>query len=214
MRRCDLKTTLLLFIVTAEAMAQEPRIDSLVALPLNQHIAVIAKLSHLFSFKVANTIRSGLPAVIRFDFRLIEEPAREVQRLMRSRQILYDVWGERYQITANGDRQLASSFEEMQKICSHYEEAKLLSCSGLSPVKTYRLRLQVTVIPISAKQDQQLREWLKASDASEASAPGEDRSNEFRLNLSTLLSFFMSKNERPLGSSNWSVSPPFRVEQP
>jgi hypothetical protein len=214
MRRFDIKTSILLFILAAEALAQAPRIDSLVATPVGQHVAVTAKLSNLFSTKVANTIRSGLPAVIRFDFRLVEEPAREAQRLMRSLHILYDVWSERYQITANGRQQLTSSFAEMEKICSQYEDAKLLPCGGLSPVKTYRLRLQVAVIPISAKQDQQLRDWLESSGASEESAPGEDRSNEFRFNLSKLLSFFMSKNERALGNSNWAASPPFRVEQP
>jgi hypothetical protein len=205
--------TLVLFCLVTEAMAQGPRVDSLVVTRLDQHLAVSVQLSGLFSSKVANTIRSGLPAVIRFDFRLIEEPAREVQRLMRSVHILYDVWGERYHITANGHEQFSSSFADMEKICRGYEESKLLPYSRLSSQKTYRLRLQVAVIPISAKQDQQLREWLEASGTAEESAPGEDRSSGFRFNLSKLLSFFLDKKERPFGTSEWAVSPAFRIEQ-
>jgi hypothetical protein len=127
--------------------------------------------------------------------------------------ILYDVWSERYRIAVNGQEQIASTFAEMEKLCAGFEAEKFLPLAQLSPQKTYRLRLEVAVIPISAKQDQQLRDWLEASDAAEESAPGEDRAAGFRLNLSKLVSFFWGKKERPFGTSEWAESPPFQVKR-
>ncbi|MGH7456686.1 MAG: DUF4390 domain-containing protein [bacterium] len=201
----------MLFLLATKTTAQAPRVVSIIAKPVEQHLAVSVQLADLFSPKIANTIRSGLPAVIRFDFRLVEEPNREARQITRSVRILYDVWSERYRIAINGQEQIASTFAEMEKFCTGFEAEKLLPLAQLSPQKTYKLRLQVAVIPISAKQDQQLRDWLEASDATEESAPGEDRATGFRLNLSKLVSFFWGKKERPFGTSEWAESSSFRV---
>lgn len=211
MRRVGKIKILLFFLLAGEATAQAPRVVSIVAKPVEQHLAVSVQLADLFSPKIANTIRSGLPAVIRFDFRLVAEPDREARQITRSLRILYDVWSERYRIAVNGQEQITSTFAEMEKFCAGFEAEKFLPLAQLSPQKTYRLRLQVAVIPISAKQDQQLRDWLEASDATEESAPGEDRATGFRLNLSKLVSFFWGKKERPFGTSEWAESPSFRV---
>ena len=211
MRRLGKIEILLLFLLAGETTAQAPRVVSIVAKPVEQHLAVSVQLADLFSPKIANTIRSGLPAVIRFDFRLVEEPNREARQITRSLRILYDVWSERYRIATNGQEQIASIFAEMEKFCAGFEAGKFLPLEQLSPQKTYRLRLQVAVIPISTKQDQQLRDWLEASDATEESAPGEDRATGFRLNLSKLVSFFWGKKDRPFGTSEWAESPSFGV---
>jgi hypothetical protein len=211
MRRLRNLPILLLFLATPAA-AQIPRVVSISAAPNGQHLAGTAQLADLFSPKIVSTIRSGLPAVIRFDFRLVEAPDREVQRAARSRRILYDLWSERYYIRFNHRQQIVGSFSEVEKICTNFEEAELLLLSGLSSHKTYRLRLQVTVFPISTKQDQQFREWIESSGIPEESSPGEDPAAGFRFNLSKLFSFFLGKKDRPFGASEWATSPPFRVE--
>ncbi len=211
MRRLGKIQIFLLFILASKTTAQAPRVVSISAKPVEQHLAISVQLADLFSPKIANTIRSGLPAVIRFDFRLIEEPNREARQITRSLRILYDVWSERYRIAVNGQEQIASTFAEMEKFCTGFAEQKFFPLNRLSPQGTYKLRLQVAVIPISAKQDQQLRDWLEASDATEESAPGEDRATGFSLNLSKLVSFFWGKKVRPFGTSEWAESPWFRL---
>ncbi|MDZ7289267.1 MAG: DUF4390 domain-containing protein [candidate division KSB1 bacterium] len=209
-RQINLKILLFLLLVT-EATAQAPRVVSLVAEAGEQHLAVSARLAHLFSPKIVNTIRSGMPAVIRLDFRLVAEPDREVQRLTRALHLSYDLWNERYHLRFDHREQLVMSFAELEKICSAFEEQQFLPLDRLSSQPTYRLRLQITVIPISAKQDQQFRDWLENSGATEESAPGEERASGFRLNLSKLLSFFLGKKDQPFGVSEWAMSPPFRL---
>jgi hypothetical protein len=202
-----------LLLLAAPTMAQTPRIVSLAAKPVDRNLTVAVQLAEVFSPKITGTIRSGMPAVIRFDFRLIEEPDREVQQAARSLHILYDLWNERYRLQFNGRERFVSGFAEMQKICENIADSSFLPLNRLSPQKSYRLRLQVAVIPISTRQSQQLQDWLEASDATEESAPGEERSTGFRFNISKFLSFFVGKKERPFGASEWVASPSFRLEQ-
>lgn len=211
MRRLKKISYLFLLLLAAEATAQTPRVISILAKPAVDSLAVSVQLTDIFSPKIVNTIRSGLPAVVRFDFRLLEEPERELQQMTHSLRLLYDLWNDRYRLQFNQREQTAASFAEMEKLCTKIDTLKLLLRRRLVPQKNYRLRLQVAVIPISAKQDQQLRDWLEVADDTEESLPGEDRAAGFRLNLNTLVSFLSGKKANPFGASEWAVSPPFRA---
>jgi hypothetical protein len=212
MRRLESVKIFFLLLLAAQATAQTPRVVSIFAKPAGQNLTVAVELTDMFSPKINSTIRSGLPAVIRFDFRLLEEPDREVQQITRALNIFYDLWNDRYRLQFNGREQFAANFAEMQKICERIEDSSLVALNRLSSQKTYRLRLQIAVIPISTKQQQQLQDWLTASDDTEESSPGEDRSAGFRFNISQFLSFFVGKKDKPLGASEWRLSPPFRLE--
>jgi hypothetical protein len=213
MRRLESVKILFLLLLAAQTTAQTPRVVSILAKPAEQNLTVAVQLADLFSPKITSTIRSGLPAVVRFDFRLLEEPDHEVQQVTRSLNILYDLWNDRYRLQFNGREQFAANFADMQRFCESIDDSSLLALNRLSSQRTYRLRLQITVIPISTKQHQQLQDWLAASDDTEESAPGEDRSAGFRFNISQFLSFFVGKKDKPLGASEWRLSPPFRLEQ-
>jgi len=212
MRRQNFLNFLFLFLLIAEAAAQTPRVISIIAKPHADSIWVSVQLADMFHPKIVNTIRSGLPAVIRFDFRVLETPDHEIQQALRSLRIVYDLWSDRYHLRFDQREQFVPNFAELEKICHNFEEPNLLSLARLSAQKNYQLRLQVAVIPISAKQDQQLRDWLAGSTDTAESAPGENRSAEFRLNISKLFSFFGGKKERPFGASEWAISPPFNMK--
>jgi hypothetical protein len=200
-----------LLLLFAEATAQTPRVISILAKPAADSLIVSVQLADVFSTQIVNTIRSGLPAVIRFDFRLLEAPDRELQQMTHSLRLLYDLWSDRYRLQLEQRERIAPTFAEMEKLCTQIDTLKLLPRRRLVPQKTYQLRLQVAVIPISARQDQQLRDWLEVAGDAEESAPGEDGAAGFRLNLNKLFSFLSGKKENPFGASEWAVSSPFRA---
>jgi len=212
MRRLKKFYFLFSLLLAAAATAQTPRVISILAQPAGDSLIVSVQLADIFSQKIVNTIRSGLPAVIRFDFRLVEAPERELQQMAHSLRVLYDLWSDRYRLQSNQRASIAASFAEMEKLCTKIDTLTLKPRRRLVLEKTYQLRLQVTVIPISAKQDQQLRDWLEVAGAAEESAPGEEGAAGFRLNLNRLFSFLGGKKEKPFGASEWAVSPPFRVQ--
>jgi hypothetical protein len=98
MRRLESVKIFFLLLLAAEATAQTPRVVSIFAKPAKQNLTVAVQLADMFSPKINSTIRSGLPAVIRFDFRLLEEPDREVQQITRALNIFYDLWNDRYRL--------------------------------------------------------------------------------------------------------------------
>lgn len=200
-----------IFVALAISLAaQTPRIVSLSAEPAHDSLAVNVQLEDLFPTKIANTIRSGLPTVIRFDFRLIDESGREVLRLTEAMEILYDIWVQRFRITLDQQQHFAASFEEMKKICSKLERHKLAAPAALRAASPYRLRLQVTVIPISSRQNHHWRERIESADLQDEAAASEAGRSGFSVNVSRLLSFFLSGKERVHGASAWATSSPFQ----
>lgn len=204
-------TPAIFFALAISLAAQTPRIVSLSAEPVRDSLAVNVQLEDLFPTKIANTIRSGLPTVIRFDFRLIDESGREVLRLTEAMEILYDIWAQRFRITLDDQQHFAASFEEMKKICSELEHHKLATPIALRTALQYRLRLQVTVIPISSRQNHQWRERIESADLQDEAAASEAGRSGFSVNVSRLLSFFLSGKERVHGASAWATSSPFQL---
>lgn len=204
-------TVAISFVLAAALAAQPPRIVSLSAQPAYDSLAVNVELEDLFPPKIANTIRSGLPTVIRFDFRLIDDSDREVARLSEAMEILYDIWAQRFRITLDQQQRFVASFEEMRKMCSELEHHKLAAPAALRTASQYRLRLQVTVIPISSRQNHQWRERIESADLQDEAAASDAGRSGFSVNVSRLLSFFLSGKERVHGASAWVTSSPFQL---
>lgn len=203
-------TPAVFFMLAISLAAQTPRVVSLSAEPVRDSLAVSVQLEDLFPPKIANTIRSGLPTVIRFDFRLIDDSDREVVRLSEAMEILYDIWAQRFRITLNREQRFVASFDEMKAICSELEHYKVTAPAALRAASPYRLRLQVTVIPISNRQNHQWRERIESADLQDEAAASEAGRSGFSVNVSRLLSFFLSGKERVHGASAWATSSPFQ----
>ncbi|MCK6561499.1 DUF4390 domain-containing protein [candidate division KSB1 bacterium] len=211
MRRLLLTILLLPWPLALPLAAQAPRITALTAVLERDSLLVDAQMADLFSNKIANTIRSGLPTVVRCDFRVINERNREVAAALQVMEIRYDIWAQRYHVVSNHRRRTGSSFEEIEKICSTLTRLPVLALAELPAVPTCRVRLQVTVIPISSRQNHQWRERIESADLQEAAAASESGRSGFSVNVSRLLSFFLGGQERVHGASAWATSPPLQL---
>ncbi|MDZ7267179.1 MAG: DUF4390 domain-containing protein [candidate division KSB1 bacterium] len=208
MRRLLLTALLLPWLPALPLAAQAPRVTALTAVLQGDSLFADVQVAGLFSPKIVNTIRSGLPAVVRLDFRVLNEHNREVTRALPVMEIKYDIWAQRYDVVLNHHRRSGGSFEEMEKICSTLTRLPLATLAGLPAGRTCRVRLQVTVIPISTRQNHQWRERIESADLQETSAPSESGRSGFSVNVSRLLSFFLGGQERVHGASAWATSPP------
>ncbi|NUO79465.1 DUF4390 domain-containing protein [candidate division KSB1 bacterium] len=191
--------------------AQQPQIKTLIAQPQNGGIFAQVQVENLFSPKITSTIRSGLPVIIRCDFRLTTAEGREVAHAIQPMQVLFDIWSQRYRITLIDSNRFASTFEEMEKLLNSFEMAAITSHDHLDSALSYRLRLRVTVVPISAEQGRQLLQRLSSNDLQSEGSASESGRSGFSLNLSSLLSFFLSDEERTHGASDWANSSTFRL---
>lgn len=193
--------------------AQQPKIKTLVAQPQNNGIAAQVQLENLFAPKIASTIRSGLPVIIRCEFRLQTSAGREVEHTTQSLQVLFDIWTQRYRVSLLDSNRFVSTFEEMEKIFARLELAAITNHGRLDSALSYRLRLRVAVIPISAEQGRQLLQRLASNDLRGEGTASESGRSGFSVNLSSLLAFFLRGEERTHGASEWADSSIFRLSK-
>ncbi|MEK7727654.1 MAG: DUF4390 domain-containing protein [candidate division KSB1 bacterium] len=200
-----------LLMLSSPLFAQQPKIKTLLAQPQNGAIAAKVQLENLFAPKIASTIRSGLPVIIRCDFRLQTSSGHEVAHTLHSLQVLFDIWTQRYRISVLDSNLFVNSFEEMEKIFAQLELAAITNPGRLDSALSYRLRVRVAVIPISAEQSKQLLQRLESNDLRGEGTASESGRSGFSVNLSSLLAFFLRGEERAHGASEWSDSSIFRL---
>jgi len=200
---------LLLLMSRGPVFAQKPQVSSVAPAKSGERLAVTCRLDNLFAPKIVGTIKSGLPAVLNVDMRLIEESGREVWQGNQSWKILYDLWTEKYRLQTFVEEKIFDSFPALQDFCTQFHSGPVLSPEYFQRDKKYRLRVQVIVLPISARQKEQLRDILETSGSGQESNPADSRRNTFSVNLSQLISFFVG-GKSPQGASDWGESPAFR----
>jgi hypothetical protein len=212
MNACAKVFAVLFLLMAREAVfAQKPQVQSVSPIKIGDRIGITCSLNDLFAPKIAGTIKSGLPALLNFDMRLTEEAGKEVWRGEQSWKILYDLWTEKYRLRMTAEEKFFDSFSSLEEFCRSFQSGPLLSQAYLQRDKKYRVRVQVIVIPISSRQKEQLRDILEASESGQESNPAESRRNSFSVNISQLISFFMSGKSLPEGASEWSESAAFRI---
>lgn len=205
----------LFFLLAGAAQPQEPQITALNAAFQNETIRAHVQLKNLFVPKIVSTIRSGLPAIVEHDFRLFTAAGREKAQAQQTVEVKYDLWAQRFRLAFPDTVRFTATFEEVEKAFEGFAMSPFPDFPLSEEAAAYQLRLRVAVIPISAEQSKQLLQRLAANDfESENAATAAGRSG-FSLNLSSLISFFFSGEERARGVSAWAVSPPFqRARQP
>ena len=202
-----------LLMLCSSLFAQQPNIKTLVAQPQNGAIAAHVQLENLFAPKIASTIRSGLPVIIRCDFRLQTSAGHEVAHTTHSLQVLFDIWTQRYRVSLLDSNRFVSTFEEMEKIFARLELAAITNHGRLDSALSYRLRLRVAVIPISAEQSKQLLQRLESNDLRGEGPASESGRSGFSVNLSSLFAFFLRGEERAHGASDWAFSSTFHLNK-
>ncbi|MGH7496536.1 MAG: hypothetical protein ACREOO_29655 [bacterium] len=189
--------------------AQQPKIRGLNAMPRGERVIARMRLENLFAPKIVSTIRSGLPAIVQHDFRLLAENGKEKGRALQTLEVKYDIWAQRFRLAFPDTVRIAATFEEAERMLQDFE-MPVLFMPALDRSSTYRLRLRVVVIPISAEQNRQLLQRLAANDFEVDNTTTEAGRSGFSLDLSSLISFFFAGEERAHGASDWVASPPFR----
>jgi len=209
------KTIAILFLLMTRSavFAQKPQVQSVSPIKIGDRIGITCNLNDLFAPKIVGTIKSGLPALLNFDMRLHEEAGKEIWRGEQSWKILYDLWTEKYRLRTNAEEKFFDSFSGLEEFCRRFQSGSLLSQTYFQRDKKYRVRVQVIVIPINSRQKEQLRDILEASESGQESNPTESRRNSFSVNISQLISFFMSSKSLPEGASEWSESAAFRITE-
>ena len=193
--------------------AQSPKIRGLAVVAKHGELRARVQLENLFAPKIVSTIRSGLPAIVQHDFRLLAD-GKEKARALQAIEVKYDIWAQRYRLAFPDTVYFAPALADVEKMLSDFETPAFLQALVRADAASYRLRLRVAVIAISAEQSRQLLERIASSDFEGGSSAAEAGRSGFSLNLNDLISFFFGGEQRAHGLSEWAVSPPWRGAGP
>ena len=208
MRRPLTTFSCLMICLAWPLQAQQPKIRGLSATVRGEKILASIQLENLFAPKIVSTIRSGLPAIVQHDFRLLMD-GKEKARAVQTVEVQYDIWSQRYRLAFPDTVRYAASFAEVEKALRDFKTPAFLQAMARDVSTTYRLRLRVAVIAISAEQSKQLLERIASNDFEGGNSAAEAGRSGFSLNLNDLISFFFGGEQRAHGVSDWVSSPPF-----
>jgi Domain of unknown function (DUF4390) len=118
----------------------------------------------VFTTKVKKQLSSGLPTRAIIEINLEKEGTETpLAYWVRSTQIVYDLWEERYLVTVednNGRRRAsARTAAESIKLAGTLRKEKIVKLAGLPP-GNYRLRIHIEVNPVSKEMVENIRRWL------------------------------------------------------
>jgi len=211
MRRTFLTIIVTLLCLAARLFPQEPRVLALEATAEHGKLAVSVRSADLFAPKIANTIRSGLPAIIRYDFRFIKDPGKEVSKHVHLVKVVYDIWSQRFEITSGDSVRHTATFDQMEELGNHLRIANFSPPPKPDSSAWYRLRVQINVLPIRTHQNKELRALIESAQSAGDGAATESGGSGFSINISRLLTFFLGGKQSSHGSSEWVSSEPFRL---
>ncbi len=209
MRRPLTTVFCLIFCLAWPLGAQQPKIRGLTAMPQGEKILARVQLENLFAPKIVSTIRSGLPAIVQHDFRLMVD-GKEKARALQAVEVKYDIWAQRYRLAFPDTVRFAATFTEVEKILRDFQTTAFFQGMMRDGATVYRLRLRVAVVAISAEQSRQLLQRITSNDFEGGTSAAEAGRSGFSLNLNDLISFFFGGEQRAHGLSEWAVSPPLR----
>lgn len=222
---CSLLTLALSVIGVTAGSGEEQRlsIENIEAGLADGRLMVSAQFRDLFSRKIVSTIQSGLSAIVHVDVRLLEastvksmfsskdDKFKNVYHTELVRSISYNIWNERYAVSADDETVIFAGLVEAKEAISRIEQEGLVEVSRLRPMAEYTIKMRVQVVPISAAQGDRIADWLRDPNRLDEELGTKEQSREFQFNVSELIATFWGKKKQARNSSAWQMSEPFRI---
>ena len=123
----------------------------------------------VLSRDVVESVRSGLPALVRVRLELWRQRSTLWDQLVLERQlefrVLYDLLDERFEvIDEGGDRLLSTdSLEELHELLGGEQAFPLCALEELSENRRYYLVMDLRIEPLSLEEIRDLERWLRGS---------------------------------------------------
>ncbi len=208
----SLTAVLLLHSVLFAQNKAEMQVVNIAPFLKDNFLTVSATFNNLFSQRIIGTIQSGLPSIIQIDVGIQSANKKNIFRKRIVRRISYNVWEEKYAITFRDSIFISTDLDTIKKKSEQLDGLSIVALSDLNPNENYSIRMRVGIIPISTKQTEKVADWLLAPNQTEEDMAAENRSSGFELNISKLVSFFVSNQKKSGHASGWSSSGKFSIK--
>lgn len=156
------------------------------------------RFENLFEGNIKKTLLAGLPILIDINIQLIDSENKSIQSKKLSGKIVYDVWEELFNI--QGLQSTENSLPTLDDVINYFSDqlkTSLLPKDYLMGAEVYHINAESRLTLLTQKQSRQLKYWIQSGEQTEEDLPSNERDTGFRLNLNTLVQFFMGKKNEP-----------------
>jgi len=174
-----------------------------------EHLTGEISSTGLFSEKIVGTIQSGLPAVVKLDYKLVE--IRNYTKIEGeiSWSLQYDLWDDRYLVSSGDTITILDSFESMKHMMENLKAVSFFPIRRMLRGRSYYLALRISVNPFrknkaAAEISDKVGESIRSND--------ENSRREKLLNINSMVSWFLKRRKGKAGISGWYRSAVFNPE--
>jgi hypothetical protein len=175
--------------------AQENPIKSLEIKMSEDRLVVIGHFSRLINDEMKETLASGLSSTLSFHLQLINSRSKVLRKNNEAIYLRYNVWERVYQVhTATGEKY----FEDIQHFDKFLNDSLAFDMGKINKLPfDDKLSIILSYSPerISGSQKSKLNTWLVSEGEINESKPALESESGFSVNLSNLISIFLSKKE-------------------
>lgn len=204
MRTLCLRTALAALLTTlgaAEgAVANEVTVVSRRVVPDGKGLLLDLRLKDLFSPHARNAIQAGLTTSLVVELRLSAGRRRTFEKEVGF-EVHHDIWEGQYLVLKRAsppDTLRTSSFDAVERFCTHLRAVELASIQDLRPGEHLNLKFRVLANTVTPEQARRTRKWLEPSGEGDADAPR----GGIRVDLGDIIDFFFNIS-KPQERSGW-----------
>lgn len=189
-------TGALLFGLVGGLAAQDSlAISELHSFVQNDSLKCTFACPNLFSGSIAQTLLSGLPVLIKLQYRLSSRENPNISGSSSTYRLTYDIWEDQFILESNGRQQFFASLKALQSWWNPREGLPLLPLAVLKNTPVLKLELSLSVILLTRAEGEKMKNWIFNTSETEENIPSMERDTGFRLNLNQLVSLFLGKPE-------------------
>jgi len=184
-----LYTYIFLFVFSSVSISQTKNINHVNLYSIDGELTIQTKLNNFFDDDIIDAVNSGMNVSFHFYSELYDAKKKLIKGQENQIHVRNDIWENQYTITGYKFLKKFKEFEKIKKFLLDSIQFKINTKPKIDVNKQLQLFLTFSPQKISISQKEKIRIWLKNEDI--------DSESTLSINLSKLISFFMSekKNE-------------------
>jgi hypothetical protein len=184
----NLITYIILFIISTALIGQNNYIKNVKINSINDEISLEPQLHNFLNNDILSAVNSGMNITFHFYIELHDSENKVLKEQDSRVNVRNDIWENQYILSGYNLSKKFKEFERFKKFLLDSISFKINSTSKIPENKNLQLLLTFSPQKISTSQKKKLQNWLKNEE--------EDSESSISLNLSKLISFFLSEEKK------------------
>jgi len=185
-----------LLFVPVHLVGQDYQITQIIPYLSEDSLKVDLIGENIFQKKILQTLLAGIPLDIEIRLSLLDQEKRKLSQRKFNCKVSYDVWEEHFWLLDFHQKTIDfSELADLQNWSRTINSLGIVKQNFLSTQVRYMTEVEMRIVILGRKENQQLKWWIENSDQTEEDLASRERSTGFKLNLNQLVQMFFSREK-------------------